>query len=139
MEDETTDLKSSTSSEEIDLDGEPSNMKGMKGKTPDFENSTSSEKVHKMAYEWYKTCRDSHETCRKLGSRQSFAPSRLIDVGVNGDDSWKLCRYPEDIKEAPEYLALSYRWTQSPTVKLFNSNFEDFRHGAAIDSLPKTF
>ncbi len=105
----------------------------------DFESCTSSPKVHEQAYGWYKECREHHETCKRLETQTGFAPSRLIDVGVDGDTSWRLCLYPEDIADPPSYLTLSYRWAQEPAVALLGSTLDEFRRGAPIESLPKTF
>jgi hypothetical protein len=110
----------------------------MEGAFPNFESSTSSAKVHEQAYDWYKTCRESHKICQRLRSRERFAPSRLIDVGAEGDNSWKLCLYPKDMADPPNYLTLSYRWARKPTVVLLSSTIDDFRRGAPIDSLPRT-
>ncbi|KAL1880554.1 hypothetical protein VTK73DRAFT_5567 [Phialemonium thermophilum] len=104
-----------------------------------FESSTSSAKVHEQAYNWYRACLDSHDVCRRLVSQEHFTPSRLIDVGGEGSDTWKLCLYPEDIHDRPDYMTLSYRWAQTPAVTLRASTIEEFRRGAAIGSLPKTF
>ncbi|KAM5344461.1 hypothetical protein ACJ41O_012997 [Fusarium nematophilum] len=111
----------------------------LEGSFHDFEGSTSSEIVHQQAYEWYRACLESHETCRRIGSREKFAPSRLIDVGTEGDDSWKLCLYPQDVTDPPEYLTLSYRWARSPTIVLLSSTIDEFRRGKPIASLPRTF
>ncbi|EWY83526.1 hypothetical protein FOYG_13334 [Fusarium oxysporum NRRL 32931] len=102
-----------------------------------FETSTSSEKILQLAYEWYEACSDSHESCQRLRSSPKFAPSRLIDIS-SGDD-WKLCLYPRDILDPPDYMTLSYRWAKNPSVVLLNSNLEDFRRGAPISRLLKTF
>lgn len=96
-------------------------------------------KVHEQAYEWYKVCRESHGTCQRLRSREKFAPSRLMDVGVQDDASWRLYLYPEDMADPPEYLTFSYRWPQKPIAVLLNSTIDDFRRGVPIDSLPRTF
>lgn len=40
--------------------------------------------------------------------------------------------------DPPNYLTLSYRWAQKPTVVLLGSTIDDFRRGAPIDSLPRT-
>lgn len=105
----------------------------------DFELSTSSVKVHELAYEWYKACCKSHNHCRHLSSQSKFAPSRLIDVGVEGESNWRLCLCPEDVADPPDYMTLSYRWAQNPAVVLRSSTIEDFRRGSPIDGLPKTF
>lgn len=103
----------------------------------DFQSSTSSEKVHRLASGWYEACSQSHELCHRLRSSPNFAPSRLIDIGSG--DIWKLCLYPQDIIDPPEYMTLSYRWAKAPSISLFSSNFEVFRKGAPISRLPKTF
>ncbi|KAH7237063.1 uncharacterized protein BKA55DRAFT_134618 [Fusarium redolens] len=103
----------------------------------DFETSTSSDKVHQLGYEWYEECTGSHESCQRLRSSPKFAPSRLIDIS-SGDD-WKLCLYPQDIIDTPDYMTLSYRWAKNPSIVLLSSNLEDFRRGAPISRLPKTF
>ncbi|KAG5808772.1 hypothetical protein H9Q74_004450 [Fusarium xylarioides] len=103
----------------------------------DFQVSTSSENVHQLASEWYKACSDSHELCQRFRSSPKFAPSRLIDIGSG--DIWKLCLYPQDITDPPEYMTLSYRWAKSPSMSLLSSNLEVFRKGAPISQLPKTF
>ncbi|KAL9562332.1 hypothetical protein ACKAV7_013415 [Fusarium commune] len=102
-----------------------------------FETSTSSEKVRQLAYEWYEACSDSHESCQRLRASPKFAPSRLIDI--SSGNSWKLCLYPRDTSDPPDYMTLSYRWAKNPLIVLLQSNLEDFRRGAPISRLPKTF
>ncbi|KAF5249379.1 hypothetical protein FANTH_5260 [Fusarium anthophilum] len=75
--------------------------------------------------------------CRRLRSSPKFAPSRLIDIG--SDHTWKLCLYPQDITDPPEYMTLSYRWAKTPSIRLLSSNFEAVRKGAPTSQLPKTF
>jgi hypothetical protein len=103
------------------------------------ETSTASAAVHKMAYTWYNVCRESHDTCKRLGPGKKYTPTRLIDVGSKGDDSWKLCVRLEDTEGFPDYLTLSYRWAKNPAVLLLCSTIDTFRQGAPIADLPKTF
>ncbi|KAF5604235.1 heterokaryon incompatibility protein [Fusarium pseudoanthophilum] len=102
----------------------------------DFQASTSSEEVHQLASEWHKACSDSHKLCQRLRSSK-FAPSRLIDI--SSGDTWKLCLYPQDITDPPEYMTLSYRWAKTPSIRLLSSNVEVFRKGTSIAQFPKTF
>ncbi|KAF4454439.1 hypothetical protein F53441_3066 [Fusarium austroafricanum] len=104
----------------------------------DIESSTSCDKVHQLAYEWHKDCQETHEICSKLRSSEKFAPSRLIDIGAEGD-TWKLCLYPEDIADPPDYFTLSYRWAKNPSIVLLKNNVSEFRQGSPISRLPKTF
>ncbi|PNP80968.1 hypothetical protein FNYG_05435 [Fusarium nygamai] len=103
----------------------------------DFQTSTSSEKVHQLVSEWYEACSGSHAMCQRLRSSPRFAPSRLMHIGSG--DTWKLCLYPQDITDPPEYMTLSYRWAKTPSISLSNSNFEVLRKGAPTSQLPKTF
>ncbi|KAL5378732.1 hypothetical protein DPSP01_008955 [Paraphaeosphaeria sporulosa] len=103
------------------------------------ERSTSSAAVHEIACTWYNVCRESHEKCKKFGPGKRYTPTRLIDVGMERDQTWKLCLHPQDIEDAPDYLTLSYRWAQDPTVLLQSCTIEAFRQGAPIAGLPKTF
>lgn len=41
--------------------------------------------------------------------------------------------------DPPDYLTLSYRWPQKPITVLLSSTIDDFRRGASIDGLPRTF
>lgn len=103
------------------------------------ESSTASSAVHKLACTWYNVCRKSHETCKKLGPGKKYTPTRLIDIGIEGNNTWKLCLHPEDIEGFPDYLTLSYRWAKDPTVLLLSSTIDAFRQGTPIAGLPKTF
>lgn len=104
-----------------------------------MESSTGSASVHEMACTWYDVCRKFHPTCKKLEPSTKYTPTRLIDVGVEGDDTWKLRLHPEEIDDFPDYLTLSYRWAKDPTVLLLESRLDAFRQGASISNLPKTF
>ncbi|KAF2441667.1 HET-domain-containing protein [Karstenula rhodostoma CBS 690.94] len=104
-----------------------------------YESSTASASVHELACTWYNVCRKSHKTCNKLGPGKEYTPTRLIDIGSEGDDTWKLCLHPDDIQGFPDYLTLSYRWAKDPAVLLLSSTIDAFRQGAPIANLPKTF
>ncbi|KAI6753847.1 hypothetical protein HG530_013023 [Fusarium avenaceum] len=118
------------------LDGLDASM--LESSWGDIESSTSSEKAQKLAYGWQKACQETHEICSKLRSSEKFAPSRLIDIGAKGD-TWRLCLYPEDIADPPDYFTLSYRWTKHPSIVLLSTNINKFRQWSPISRLPKTF
>ncbi|KAL2694758.1 hypothetical protein Neosp_001345 [[Neocosmospora] mangrovei] len=62
-----------------------------------------------------------------------------LNVGTEGDDSWKLRVIAEDdVKPAP-YITLSYRWGTEPSLMLLKSNMDEFRRGKPIADLPQTF
>lgn len=70
--------------------------------------------------------------------RPKWCPTRLLDIGLEGNKWWKLC-LSEDFSSPPNYITLSYRWGSSPSITLSHSNIEEFRRGKLISDLPRTF
>ena len=107
-----------------------------------MESTTSSAKALTTAYEWLRQCMSTHGRCHALASTNSSTlPSRLIDIGRDGDTNWSLRIVHEDglsSKSAP-YMTLSYRWGTDPKLILLSSNIAEFRAGKPIDILPQTF
>lgn len=81
----------------------------------------------------------THDTCKKLTPSGGYIPTRLIDVGIDGTDTWKIILRSENTIETPDYLTLSYRWAQEPGVLLLKSNIAAYRLGTPIADLPRTF
>ncbi|TDZ28737.1 putative transcriptional regulatory protein [Colletotrichum spinosum] len=72
---------------------------------------------------------------------RSFTPSRLLDIGVEGDLEWKMCLNPGDVSEHPEYMTLSCRWgleADADTI-LVTTNIDYFRQGQPIEMFPQSF
>ncbi|RSL51153.1 hypothetical protein CEP54_011578 [Fusarium duplospermum] len=70
-----------------------------------------------------------------------WLPTRLIDVGSEGDDLWKLSVVAEDglHPSSALYITLSYRWGTEPSIVLLESNVDKFRRGQPIIDFPQTF
>lgn len=66
-------------------------------------------------------------------------PTRLIDIGGQGDTKWRLHIPSEDEVLSTPYITLSYRWGSGAGLMLFRSNIDEFRRGRLIQDLPQTF
>lgn len=64
-------------------------------------------------------------------------PTRLINVGSDGDDTVKL----QEIRDGkPRYwIALSYRWGTLPHFSTTRTNYPQHIEGMAVKALPQTF
>ena len=92
-----------------------------------------------LAYQWYLSCRALHKQCNQLYKRPKWHPTRLLDIGVQGESTWKLQICSEDQLLSPNYLTLSYRWGSLPCLMLTSSNLDELRRGRLIKDLPRTF
>ena len=101
--------------------------------------TTSSLSSLGVAYSWYLSCRAMHKSCRRLVSSTRWCPTRLLDIGVPGDLTWKLHICAEERMTSPNYMTLSYRWGDLPSLKLMQSNINELRQGKFVDELPQTF
>ncbi|KAF5858025.1 hypothetical protein ETB97_004956 [Aspergillus alliaceus] len=109
--------------------------------SPNLESSTGSAPTLTTAYGWFRSCYSTHASCRRLASfNPNQLPTRLIDVGNDGDTDWFLRVVREDGIASPSapYMTLSYRWG-NPTISLLSSNITRFRRGSPIADLPSTF
>ncbi|KAI1078688.1 HET-domain-containing protein [Whalleya microplaca] len=90
---------------------------------------------------WFRTCCESHHTCREqeIGLPQ-FLPTRLIEIlDTYSDDKlqWRLVR-GSDI-EATSYVTLSHCWGKSRHTQLFKDNIACFQEKQPESDLPKTY
>jgi hypothetical protein len=94
-------------------------------------------------------CSTEHAQCRAFIEKQqarkdtkSFAPTRLLDVGLASDPYLRLVEM-EDTEHAFErYITLSHCWgdpEQYIPLKLLRENVQDFYRRIDHDSLPLTF
>ncbi|KAI8720164.1 HET domain-containing protein [Fusarium sp. LHS14.1] len=110
------------------------------GPFPPLDDRTSSLRSLDQASDWLTSCCVRHLQCSALSKREPWLPTRLIDVGLEGDDTWKLRVVAEDDVDWPTpYVTLSYRWGTEPSIMLLKSNMDEFRRGKPIANLPQTF
>lgn len=75
-----------------------------------------------------------------MSSKSKWLPTRLVDVGFEGDRQWRLIETAKEKTDATQpYMTLSYRWGPHPTLLLKSSNFHLFQSGNPIEQLPLTF
>ena len=73
---------------------------------------------------------------------KQWLPTRLIDIGLDDSQDWRLCITAKDIGTSsplPPYISLSYRWGPNPSLLLLTSTIAGFLLGNRVDQLPRTF
>ncbi len=101
--------------------------------------STSSSSTLGLAYGWYMSCRAMHKSCRQLVRELKWYPTRLVDVGLPGDHTWKLHICADETMKSPNYMTLSYRWPETAPWKLTQAKLDHFRKGESFQMLPQLF
>ncbi|KAK2024006.1 heterokaryon incompatibility protein [Colletotrichum zoysiae] len=107
-------------------------------------DSTGSASALGQARDWLTQCRLCHKRClsiRSADAGMAWLPTRLLDVGVEGDPRIKLVLTQQDqVHPLAAYITLSYRWGSQPQgLLLQDSNVDSFRRGLLIHDLPRTF
>ncbi|KAJ8110921.1 hypothetical protein OPT61_g6358 [Boeremia exigua] len=108
----------------------------IRAENPSFEN------VIDMSLKWAVTCRTMHDRCRSelVDDKTKFIPSRLLDVGIVGQQSIRLVK-SEVLAQNTHltYCTLSYCWgDKRNAVCTTRENFTEHLNAIAIDSLPLT-
>ncbi|KAG4253144.1 hypothetical protein FPRO03_07104 [Fusarium proliferatum] len=88
---------------------------------------------------WINNCRTHHPECRQLQKKENWWPTRLIDIGNEGDGKWKLVSLPDKSQPPPSYMTLSYTWGSKDNFRLLKKNLYSFQNGLPIADLPGTF
>lgn len=105
----------------------------------DLDDDTSSPATLDLALNWLTICLETHNRCRiPFNEQPNWRPTRLIDIGYNGDKFWRL-----HLSSLPEgqvrYMTLSYRWGSTKCLKLLKKNIHLACQGLPISQLPQTF
>jgi hypothetical protein len=85
------------------------------------------------AREWYKDCKETHSSCRRIASP---LPKRVLDLALKA--STGAVTLYESRNEIVEYATLSYSWGTSLPLTTTSSNIEQHRNGLSVESLPQT-
>lgn len=104
-----------------------------------LESTTSSSSALNLIREWCHSCHTSRSRCSRLVAEKPSYPTRLIDIGGQGDTEWRLHIPSEDEVLSTPYITLSYRWGSSAGLMLSRSKIDEFRCGRLIQDLPQTF
>ncbi|KAI0146343.1 hypothetical protein GGR57DRAFT_516783 [Xylariaceae sp. FL1272] len=89
--------------------------------------------------EWLRECDESphHSSCKAPVITSERMPTRLIDVGKDGDEVVHL--WEPGRADSAEYLALSHPWGREPHFVSNISNVESHKGGISMKDLPATF
>lgn len=91
-----------------------------------------SEEAIDRAREWYKECKETHFSCRRIASP---LPKRVLDLALK--ESTGAVTLYESKNEIVEYATLSYSWGTSLPITTISSNIEQHRNGLLVESLPQ--
>lgn len=103
---------------------------------PGPENKDLKELIQTEIQPWIRNCQAQHPSCTEADV--TVVPTRLIDVGLDGDKTVKLIQTDQ---KALEYIALSYCWgkgTGNSKARTTSKNVQSRLNGICIDDLPAT-
>lgn len=81
-----------------------------------------------------------HESCNHSKTRQSWTPTRLLDVGAVRTTQSSISLVEGSSKPSDlEYMTLSHCWGSKPFLTLTQTNIERLKNHILITELPKTF
>jgi hypothetical protein len=101
------------------------------------EESTSSDSTLNICLTWLKFCLQNHTRCHRHRLKSEFVPTRLIDVGEQAEDEWRLCLSASG--KPVVYTTLSHRWGGTKPLQLLSTNLQEFLEGFPVNRLPRTF
>ena len=89
---------------------------------------------------WVTECVTNHELCRGRSRRNEHPPpSRLIDVGSQGQERVHLRMIGNTWNFTDEYITLSHRWGSVHRLTLQNDTIDELIAGIALERLPRSF
>ena len=105
-----------------------------------FSLSTASPASFRWAKSLLDECQSRHNSCSRAYKSAIQAPTRLLDLdGVESKGRIRLVVVDHTKGARPEYLTLSHRWGNKPTVRLLQGNEADFTESISMQGLPLTF
>jgi hypothetical protein len=89
--------------------------------------------------QWLQLCDDKnqHSMCKPADQKPRCLPTRLIDVGGEGEEHVRL--WETGPKDTADYIALSHPWGQGPHFVTSVSNLAQHKEGIKVTDLPSTF
>jgi len=100
-----------------------------------MEKNPASERSFEIASRWLKNCVESHSSCRPPVEFQK-PPKRLIYVGNKTPNPLLVETFP-DLQHA-EWVSLSYRWGEKPSMKLTNDTMNALKNGIPLGDFDAT-
>ncbi|KAI5860765.1 heterokaryon incompatibility protein-domain-containing protein [Durotheca rogersii] len=104
--------------------------------------STSTADAENLWCYWFRTCRDSHDACKKqeLGLAR-LPPERLIEILKVGDKLYWRLTFGSNIKNS-SYVTLSHCWGNSDHIQLekdSKGSIARFEEKQKVSELPQTY
>lgn len=101
--------------------------------------STASDETFAKIKDWIHGCEQDHTQCSRFRSQVPWYPTRLLDVGPEGNSSIALVHSAQAIDKDEKYITLSHRWGDAKVPTLTTKTIINWAQGLAVNTLPKTF
>ncbi|KAH8808734.1 heterokaryon incompatibility protein-domain-containing protein [Xylogone sp. PMI_703] len=101
--------------------------------------STASDQTFLNISTWIRHCEAEHTRCTYLRSKVSWYPTRLLDVGTQGNTLIRLVHSGQSVGHGQSYMTLSHRWGASKVPTLSTKTIDAWGKGLSIQILPQTF
>jgi hypothetical protein len=88
-----------------------------------------------VAKDWMNECENNHPNCQEHSTDLPELPTRIIDVGNDGQDP----RLVDGAARRSRYATLSHCWGNAPTIKTDTESLRLRQDGIPLETLPKTF
>ena len=98
--------------------------------------SPDSDSCLSVASGWLFDCLTKHETCRRIFQEEKALPTRVLDVGLKGEEHQ--VRLLVSDGACGSWAALSYCWGGDSTFILKTTCLEDMLNGIPIEDFPAT-
>ena len=110
----------------------------------DYKENPNNRRTLDQIQRWLKGCDLEHELCKCVSGTRStykrFVPTRLIDVGNDGENHVRLVDTSEEKNDYYQYATLSHCWGGSIAVTTFADNIEEFKKSISLDGdFPRNF
>lgn len=100
-----------------------------------FASTQPTEAYFGLAKRWFDQCLSSHATCQDGLDCILELPTRVIDVGFDGQTP----RLVDGKGKRARYATLSHCWGRSPTIKTELESLRSRQESIPLENLPKTF
>jgi len=111
--------------------GDSFNLRARSGEANNSDSGTSFVSTESLEDHHHKPC--------AYHSNPGYMPTRILELGDESSQNWRVCVPAEDGVEQKIYTTVSYRWGDEPFVKLTKQLLPHFRVPKPISELPQLF
>jgi len=87
---------------------------------------------------WFQDCVSGHESCSQAGDRESWYPTRLLDLGDTTTSAVKIID-TRTTEPTGRYVSLSHRWGGHVAMMTTSDTIGSFMESIDFKKLPRTF